>query len=73
MLSTVGREVSCPQGTIVTGGGARSGFDIPQDEDGNLTDSYPTANGWYARMYNPGPDLTISLKVFAICASIASE
>jgi hypothetical protein len=72
MFSTVGKQVDCPQGTIVTGGGARSGFS-PQDEDGNLTDSYPTSNGWYARMYNPGPWPTIALDVFAICATITSE
>jgi hypothetical protein len=71
MLSTVGKQVDCPVGTTVVGGGAYSGLDSFQDEDGNLTDSTPSGNGWYARMYNPGPQLTITLNVIAICASVS--
>jgi hypothetical protein len=54
-------SVSCPAGTLVTGGGGQtSGFDI------FFTDSFASGNGWTIRGTNTGT-VTQNLTAVAIC------
>lgn len=58
---------TCPAGKVPVGGGGRTG--TGPSSDGNITDSFPTADGWYVRAYNPGPFANTLLTAFAICVT----
>jgi hypothetical protein len=55
---------SCPPGTHAIGGGVR----LSNEADQYVNDSYPTASGWAATIYN-GNDSTLPVSVTAICAT----
>jgi hypothetical protein len=57
-------EVSCPEGTEVTGGG----YDIPSDAIVTRIDA-PTDNGWKVSVSTGGPP-GISLTVYAVCGTL---
>jgi hypothetical protein len=57
----------CPEGKVPVGGGVNT-FG-PITGDGTVTDSYPTADGWAARVFNPGSDLVVFMDVAAICVN----
>lgn len=69
-------EVSCPQGTVVTGGGYEIvGGDETMRGDTNTYVDAPTNNGWKvsirtAVLGNPGDD--ISLVVYAVCGALVA-
>lgn len=65
-LTAETRWAVCPSGKVPVGGGVSTGEFFGQD--GNITDSYPTADGWYGRVYNPGP-LLMDFDVYAICVN----
>ncbi len=69
-FGTDGETVVCPPGKVVTGGGVVTGLPPTGGiRDGQIADSYPESNGWYARVYNPDPNLQFGLhfSVYAIC------
>ena len=54
--------VTCPAGTVVTGGGGQtSAFRI------FFTDSYRSGNGWVVRGTNTNPSLSESISAVAVC------
>jgi Collagen triple helix repeat (20 copies) len=64
-LSTETVVATCPDGKVPTGGGVSTQGVFTGD--GIITDSYPTSDGWYARVNNPGADLFVQMNVYAIC------
>ena len=55
----------CPEGKVPVGGGVHTYG--PLTGDGTVTDSYPTVDGWSARVANLGSDIVIIMQVAAIC------
>ena len=68
LFGTDDNVVACPGGTVVTGGGVRTGLN-DWVADGNVLDSYPKSNGWYGRVYNASEGAGLHYMVFAICAN----
>jgi len=64
-LSTETAVATCPEGKVPMGGGVSTQGLVTGD--GIITDSYPTSDGWYARVNNPGADLFVQMYVYAIC------
>jgi hypothetical protein len=63
-LSTRDTFVACPTGKVVVGGGVKTGLN-DFFVDGQVADSYPKNNGWYARVYNPDGNVFVGLHFFA--------
>jgi 2,4-dienoyl-CoA reductase-like NADH-dependent reductase (Old Yellow Enzyme family) len=57
---------TCPAGKAPVGGGV-STTSTAVGTDGEVTDSYPTADGWYGRVHNPDLLFDLNMTVFAIC------
>jgi hypothetical protein len=66
-LATETAWAVCPAGKLPVGGGVSTGES--DGTDGNITDSYPTADGWYGRVYNPVLGVWMQFHVYAICAN----
>jgi Collagen triple helix repeat (20 copies) len=71
LLSDNAVDATCPTGEKPIGGGARTGLAEPGGAYGNILMSHPTADGWHARAYNPGPYLTMYITAYAICANVS--
>jgi len=64
-LSTETAVATCSDGKVPVGGGVSTQGLVTGD--GIITDSYPTSDGWYGRVNNPGADLFVQMYVYAIC------
>jgi outer membrane biosynthesis protein TonB len=65
-LSTASANATCPAGTVLVGGGART--NLTEGSDLRLTASRPTTDGWEAAAIAPG-DAPLTLTAVALCTT----